>query len=83
MLLTHFPNYWRPKTEEILVNIGDFDKMPIPTTDQMVLPVLQHIADGQEHRRIDIINMLTERFSLTTSITTLAFPQQKPTKSSA
>ena len=39
--------------------------MPMPTTDQMVLPVLQYIADGQEYRRLSIINMLTERFSLT------------------
>ena len=39
--------------------------MPIPTTDQMILPVLQHIADGAEYRRLDIINMVTERFSLT------------------
>ena len=39
--------------------------MPIPTTDQMVLPVLQYIADGQEYRRLSIINMLTECFSLT------------------
>ena len=39
--------------------------MPIPTTDQMVLPVLQHIADGQECRRLSIIEMLTEHFSLT------------------
>jgi restriction system protein len=37
----------------------------MPTTDQMVLPVLQYIADGQEYRRLHIINMLTERFSLT------------------
>lgn len=36
-----------------------------PSSDEMVSPVLQHIADGQEYRRIDIINMLTERFSLT------------------
>ena len=39
--------------------------MPIPTTDEMVLPVLQHIADGEEYRRLDIINMIKERFSLT------------------
>jgi restriction system protein len=39
--------------------------MPIPTTDEMIIPVLQYIADGQEYRRLDIINMLTERFSLT------------------
>ena len=39
--------------------------MPIPTTDQMVLPVLQYIADGQEYRRLDIINMITRHFSLT------------------
>ena len=38
--------------------------MPIPTTNQMVLPVLQYIADGQEYRRLSIINMLTEHFSL-------------------
>lgn len=41
--------------------------MPIPTTDQMLLPVLQYIADGQEYRRRSIINMLTEHFSLTES----------------
>ena len=39
--------------------------MPIPPTDQMTLPVLQHIADGQEYRRLSIINMLTAHFSLT------------------
>ena len=39
--------------------------MPIPTTEQMVIPVLQHIADGQEYRRSDIINMIKDRFSLT------------------
>lgn len=39
--------------------------MPIPTTDQMVLPVLQHIADGREYRRVSLLNVLTERFSLT------------------
>ena len=39
--------------------------MPIPTTDQMVLPVLRHIANGREYRRLSIINMLTEHFSLT------------------
>ena len=39
--------------------------MPIPTTDQMVLPVLQYIADGQEHSRRSIINMLMDHFSLT------------------
>ncbi len=41
--------------------------MPIPTTDQMTLPVLQYIADGQEYRRVLIIDMLTEHFSLTKS----------------
>ena len=39
--------------------------MPIPTTDQMTLPVLQHIADGEVYRRSDIINMIKEHFSLT------------------
>lgn len=39
--------------------------MPIPTTAQMTLPVLQYIADGQEYRRSDIINMIREHFSLT------------------
>ena len=41
--------------------------MPIPTTDQMTLPVLQYIADGEEYRRSDIINMITGHFSLTES----------------
>ena len=39
--------------------------MPIPTTDEMISPVLQHISDGQEYRRLSIINMLTGHFSLT------------------
>ena len=39
--------------------------MPIPSTDEMVLPVLQHITDGQEYPRLDIINMLRDHFSLT------------------
>ena len=39
--------------------------MPIPTTAQMMLPVLQHIADGEVYRRSDIINMIKEHFSLT------------------
>ncbi|MCY3743853.1 MAG: restriction endonuclease [Candidatus Poribacteria bacterium] len=39
--------------------------MPIPSTDEMTLPVLQHIANGQEYRRLSIIKMLTEHFSLT------------------
>ena len=39
--------------------------MPIPSTHEMIIPVLRHIADGQEYRRLDIINMLTQHFSLT------------------
>ncbi len=39
--------------------------MPIPTTDEMMLPVLRYIDDGQEYRRLSIINMITEHFSLT------------------
>ena len=39
--------------------------MPIPSTNEMVLPVLQYIDDSQEYRRLSIINMLTEHFSLT------------------
>ena len=39
--------------------------MPIPTTAQMTLPVLQYISDGEEYRRSDIINMIKEHFLLT------------------
>ena len=39
--------------------------MRILTFDEMVMPVLQYIADGQEYQRILIINMLAEYFSLT------------------
>ena len=39
--------------------------MPIPSTNEMKLPVLQYIADGQEYRRSDIINMIRKHFSLT------------------
>ena len=39
--------------------------MPIPSTDEMVLPVLQRIADRQEYRRLILLNVITERFSLT------------------
>lgn len=38
--------------------------MPLPTTDEMMLPVLQYIADGQVYRRLNIINMLMEHFHL-------------------
>lgn len=39
--------------------------MPIPSTNEMMLPVLQYIADGEVYRRSDIINMIKEHFSLT------------------
>ncbi len=39
--------------------------MPIPSTIEMILPVLQHITDKREYPRVDIINMLTQHFSLT------------------
>lgn len=39
--------------------------MRILSADEMILPVLQYIADGQEYRRLHIIDMLTEHFSLT------------------
>ena len=39
--------------------------MPIPSTNEMMLPVLQYIADGEVYRRLDIINMIMEHFSLT------------------
>lgn len=39
--------------------------MRILSADEMVLPVLQYIADGREYRRLHIIDMLTEHFSLT------------------
>jgi len=39
--------------------------MPIPSTNEMMLPVLQYIADGEVYRRSDIINMIRDRFSLT------------------
>ena len=38
--------------------------MGLPSTNKIIEPVLQYIADGKEYRRIDIINMLTKRFSL-------------------
>ena len=41
--------------------------MRILTPDEMVLPVLRYIANGQEYRRLHIINMLAGRFSLTKS----------------
>lgn len=53
------------KLWEILVDMGVLEKMPVLSTEQMILPVLLYIADGQEHRRLNIINMLTEHFSLT------------------
>ena len=39
--------------------------MRILTFDEMVMPVLQYIADGQEYKRVLIINRLEEHFSLT------------------
>ena len=39
--------------------------MGIPSTNEIIVPVLQYIDDGQEYRRINIINMLVKHFSLT------------------
>ena len=40
-------------------------EMGIPSTDEIIIPVLQYLADGAECRRVNIINMLAEHFSLT------------------
>ena len=39
--------------------------MPIPAPDKMIQPVLQHMADTEQHRRKNIIEMLKSHFSLT------------------
>ena len=49
------------------LNQNSLGKMGIPSTDEIIVPVLQYIANGQEYQRINIINMLTEHFSLTES----------------
>ena len=36
----------------------------MPTVKEMVQPALELFADRKEHRRIEMINLLTEHFSL-------------------
>ena len=42
-----------------------YEKISLPTGKEMVQPALRVLADGREHRRVEIINVLTKHFSLT------------------
>ena len=44
---------------------SSYEKTSLPTGKEMVQPALRVLADGREHRRVEIINVLTEHFSLT------------------
>ena len=41
------------------------EKISLPAVKEMVKPALTVLADGEEHRRVEIIDYLTEYFSLT------------------
>ena len=41
------------------------EKIFLPTVKEMVKPALTVLADGKEHRRVEIIDYLAEHFSLT------------------
>lgn len=41
------------------------ERTSLPTVSEMVKPALKVLADGKEHRRVEIIDYLTEHFSLT------------------
>lgn len=40
------------------------EKVVLPTNEQMEQPALKVLADRKEHRRVEIINLITEHFSL-------------------
>ena len=42
-----------------------YEKISLPAAKEMVKPTLRVLADGKEHRRVEIIDYLTEHFSLT------------------
>ena len=41
------------------------EKISLPAVKEMVKPALRVLTDGKEHRRVEIIDYLTEHFSLT------------------
>ncbi len=42
-----------------------YEKISLPTVREMEQPALRVLADGKEHRRVEVIDYLTEHFSLT------------------
>lgn len=44
------------------------EKISLPAVKEMVKPALRVLADGEEHRRVEIIDYLTEYFSLTDDV---------------
>lgn len=41
-----------------------YERTSLPTVKEMVQPALELLADRKEHRRVEMINLLTEHFSL-------------------
>ncbi|TSC57759.1 MAG: restriction system protein [Candidatus Peregrinibacteria bacterium Greene0416_19] len=48
--------------------------MPVPKFDQLLLPLLQFVKDGQEHALKDAIQYLEEHFKLTDGERALLLP---------
>ena len=44
---------------------SSYRKTVLPASKEMEQPALELLADGREHRRLEIINLLTEHFALT------------------
>ena len=51
-----------PSTQSIRLS---YEKTSLPAAKEMVKPALRVLTDGKEHRRVEIIDNLTEHFSLT------------------
>ena len=60
--LLNFSRNEEPSTQPIR---PFYERTSLPTVREMEQPALKVLADGKEHRRVEIINLLTEYFSLT------------------
>ena len=60
--LLNFSRDEKPSTQPIRPS---HEKTALPTGKEMEQPALEFLSDGREHRRVEIIDRLTEHFSLT------------------
>ena len=60
--LLDFSRDKEPSTQPIRPS---YERTSLPPVRKMVQPALELLSDGREHRRVEIINLLTEHFVLT------------------